>query len=388
MRFSIEGRVPFLDFNLVRYLFSLPEKAIITKGWNKYILRQSVKELLPETIVNRRNKIGFTTPEHEWFLRMKNRIYGIFLSETFATRPYFNQAEVLKAFQQFIEGKTDDTMLFWRLLNVEMWLRIFFDEAKAEKKPREYFDANEGKNIEIQLKEQSFSRFPIKTELVNKDTDIAKFVAGNVLTFIEKYKNEKKNIDSKWYVIISEKIVAISQGRSFFLWDIKPTMWANMLSKFVKRTPYGIGLGSPWTMQIAIGEIGLPRVLLAAFVSAVTKPLGMKGIFYKIVGPEIAAIDGPTEYSVYPSNVSAKLAPKNPHDEAKKIGQAIFKSLDKELKTSFGGVVIIDANDLGRNVLGNATEEKDEFFEQMMKDNPMGQGSEQTPIIFSVINQA
>jgi asparagine synthase (glutamine-hydrolysing) len=118
MRFSLEGRVPFLDFNLLRYLFSLPDESIIKNGWNKYILRQAVGEMLPKMIVNRRNKIGFTTPENEWFLRMKNRIYGIFMSESFVNRKYFNQPEVIKAFQLFIEGKTDDTLLFCRLINV------------------------------------------------------------------------------------------------------------------------------------------------------------------------------------------------------------------------------------------------------------------------------
>src|SRR3990167_7298142 len=97
MKYSLEGRVPFLDFNLLRFIFSLSNEAIIKNGWNKYILRKAVKKLLPRSIVKRRNKIGFTTPEVEWFLRMKNKIYGYFLSESFAKRSYFNQQEVLKS---------------------------------------------------------------------------------------------------------------------------------------------------------------------------------------------------------------------------------------------------------------------------------------------------
>jgi len=84
MRFSIEGRVPFLDFNLLRFLFTLPDEAIIKNGWNKFILRNAVKDLLPDMITNRRNKIGFTTPEYEWFMRMKNKIYAIFTSNSFS----------------------------------------------------------------------------------------------------------------------------------------------------------------------------------------------------------------------------------------------------------------------------------------------------------------
>jgi len=137
-------------------------------------------------------------------------------------------------------------------------------------------------------------------------------------------------------------------------------------------------------MQIAIQEIGLPRILLASVASVVTKPFGMKGIFYQIVGPEIAAIDGPTEYSVYPSNVSAKLAPKNPLKVAIETVEEVYNAVPKHFKGTFGGVIIIDANDLGRNVLGNATDLPDTFFEKVMKDNPMGQGSEQTPLVLLI----
>ncbi|HRN70235.1 MAG TPA: asparagine synthase-related protein [Candidatus Woesebacteria bacterium] len=427
MRFSLEGRVPFLDINLVRYLFSLSDKAIIKNGWNKYILRKAVADLLPEKIYKRRNKIGFTTPEQEWFLRMKNRIYGIFMSESFMNRPYFNQPEVVKAFREFVEGKNDDTLLFWRLLNVEMWLREFFDEKKELKpeKQWQFGNANEGKQIEIKVEDKEYKRYPIKTDLVEKGTDIKEFITKYINQVVNQlslrgsktteaisrdhFAYARDDKDKKWYVIVSEKIVAISQGRSFFIWDIKPGFWAKQLSKFVTRTPYGIGLGSPWTMQIAIDEVGLPHILAAAIGSVVTKPFGIKGVFYKVVGPEIAAIDGPTEYSVYPSNVSAKLAPKNPQKVAEEIGQSINQLVnqsviaiptsreklsqkgiatssttprnDNDMIESFGGVVIIDANDLGRNVLGNATEMPDSFFEDVMRDNPMGQGSEQTPIV-------
>ncbi len=432
MRFSIEGRVPFLDFRLVKYLFSLPEEAIIKNGWNKYILRKSMKDLLPSQIRNRRNKIGFTTPEHEWFMRMKNRIYGIFLSESFASRPYFNQTEVLQAFRKFIEGKNEDTLLFWRVLNVELWLREFIDsnkrEERKEKSIKGILEANEGKKLEIEVEGDIYKRYPIRTELFQKGDEYAQKIAKYIGDFIDHMSSPTligdpgmKNLDSrfrendkgKWYVIVSEKIVAISQGRSFFIWDINPSWWARTLSGYVTKTPYGIGLGSPWTMQIAIDEVGLARILFATIAAAVTKPFGIKGLFYRLAGNEINAIDGPTEYSVYPSNVSAKLAPKDPQVAAQKIREEILKMLTvipaqagiqtldpgsriksgmtnyeilkrvrKDLIKDFGGVVIIDANDLGRNVLGNATEMPNIFFEKAMRDNPMGQGSEQTPLVF------
>lgn len=127
MRFSIEGRVPFLDTNLIKFIFALPENFIIRNGWNKYILRNAVRDILPGLIVDRRNKIGFTTPEYQWFLEKADYIKSIFESKSFGCRSYFNQEEVLKKWNEFVNKKNTDTLLFWRLLNVELWLREFFD---------------------------------------------------------------------------------------------------------------------------------------------------------------------------------------------------------------------------------------------------------------------
>jgi len=379
MRFSIEGRVPFLDFNLLKYLFSLSDDAIIKNGWNKNILRKAVEDLLPDEIRLRRNKIGFTTPEYEWFMRMKNRIYSIFMSKSFLQRKYFNQKEVLSSFQKFIEGKTDDTLVFWRLLNLEMWLREFFPQKIIEQK-------FQTKKLEIIVNGKTYLRSPVKTELIKKGAEIEKVISNYVVRYIDISDNSLQN--KKWFVVVSEKVVAIAQGRSYFIWDIKTGFWAKTLSKFVRKTPYGIGLGSPWTMQLAINEIGLPRILLASFLSIVTKPFGIKGIFYHVAGQEAAAIDGPTEYSVYPSNVSAKLGPKDPQKTAENIKSQITNNKEilnfKFQISNFTGVAIIDANDLGQKVLGNSTNLSNKLIEQIFKDNPMGQSKEQTPIIIVV----
>lgn len=394
MRFSIEGRIPFLDFELVRFLFTLPDKAIIDAGWNKAILRKAFHHILPPSISKRRNKIGFTTPEHEWFMRMKNRIYGIFLSESFANRPYVNQFAVVKAFEEFIQGKNDDTLLFWRLLNLELWMRIYFDDPDGLSKPKQSlqkkqkgpFEANEGKEISISVGHDTWLRYPVKTELFAKGDDFAGKIAKDVAQFRTTLATDHKHMhlsEAKWLVIVSEKVVAISQGRSYFIWDIKPGWPAKTLSHFVTKTPYGIGLGSPWTMQLAIQEVGLLKIAFAAVASIITKPFGIKGVFYRIAGRTVASIDGPTEYSLYPSNVSAKLGPKEPKQAAEEISSAVRDVLPPESLDLFEGVVIIDANDLGRDILGNDSRYSDSAVAEIMRDNPMGQGSEQTPIVIA-----
>ncbi|MDR0591093.1 MAG: asparagine synthase (glutamine-hydrolyzing) [Candidatus Nomurabacteria bacterium] len=386
MHFSIEGRVPFLDKDLISYVFSLSDDAIIKHGWNKRILRDSLRKVLPEMIARRRNKIGFTTPEHEWFIRLKNYFYDIFLSSKFASRPYFNQDEVLTAFEGFIKGKNSvDSMAFWRLINVELWLREFFDEPEpAPKVKASDFVANDGKQLDIVADGKEYRRYPIRTEKVDAKTKLDDFVTGYIKNFFKELKAQtsehQKTAEGKFYLFISEKIVAITQGRSYFIWDIKAGFWARTLSKFVTHTPAGIGLGSPFTMQLAIQEVGLPRIIFASIGGVLGKLVGKRGLFYILVGSNVRAIDGPTEYSVYPANVSAKLAPKDPEKVAARLTKKVKEVLPAKYRDGFAGVVVMDSNDIGRNVLGTDASGDPKLYEDIFADNPLGQAHEQTPI--------
>jgi asparagine synthase (glutamine-hydrolysing) len=328
-------------------------------------------------------------PVQDWILRLKNRVYGEFLSESFTSRPWFRQQAVLVAFEDFIKGRNKDAALFWRFLSVELWMREFFDPAPedAEQVEKGPLEANPGKQLDLVVAGQSWLRYPVRTELFAKDDPFIDRITAYVTEFVSQ-AGDAVSFTHPWYVLVSEKIVAISQGRSYFIWDIEPSWWARTLSRFVVRTPYGIGLGSPWTMQLAIQEAGLPRILLAAVLGAAGKLVGRRGVFYQVAGHSVRAIDGPTEYSAYPSNVSAKLAPARPGEVSAELLTAVRAGLIQRGFAAAGatlaGVVIIDANDIGRNVLGSAADRPAQFFEELFADNPLGQGSEQTPIAIAV----
>lgn len=244
------------------------------------------------------------------------------------------------------------------------------------------FKPNIGKKLEIEVNNALYCRYPLKTNVFkNGDNYVSKIGDYSVGAMSKLFVENNKIPDI--YVIISEKIVAISQGRSFFIKDIKPRKLAVFLSKYVKKTPHGIGLGSKYTMELALREVGVFKIIIASMVSAMTKIFGISGVFYHIAGREAASIDGPTEYSLYPSNVSAKLGPKNPDKVCNDIYKYICKKAPEFLSEKLKGVVVIDANDLGRVVLGNKSNQKNAFFEEVMQDNPMGQGSEQTPIVIA-----
>jgi len=63
---SIEVRLPFLDHHLVEFVFSLPMTHVYNHGKTKYILRESMKNILPDSIYNRTDKIGFAPPQNSW----------------------------------------------------------------------------------------------------------------------------------------------------------------------------------------------------------------------------------------------------------------------------------------------------------------------------------
>ena len=208
-------------------------------------------------------------------------------------------------------------------------------------------------------KRQVYARHPVRTHLVTATDDAAAVVT--------RYVGQLP--DDVRLVAVSERMVAITQGRSYPMDTIRAGWLAKLLVRFVTRPGYGIGLGTPQTMQLAIDEVGAVRILLAAALSAITKPFGVHGLFYRVAGRQAAAIDGPTGYTIPPYNQSATLGPKDPDGAARNLAAAIG-----------GPVAVIDANDAGCAVLGASPGVDRRFVQALFADNPLGQAREQTPI--------
>ena len=219
---------------------------------------------------------------------------------------------------------------------------------------------NNGKNLIIQVDGRSFQRYPIKTKLITpEDKDIS--------LIIEEYA--KPHIKPGDILFISEKAVAITQGRSYPLDTIKASWLAKTLSGFVLKTPVGIGLGSPQTMQLAIEEVGAVRIFLAAIIGGLGKIFGIRGLFYIVAGSKARSIDGAVPYAIAPYNNYVSKGPLNAESVAQGIAQ----------KTGVA-VAIVDANDLGVNILGASQGVDSKLVARIIKDNPLGQSDEQTPI--------
>ena len=128
MAFSIEARLPFLDYRLVEFAFLLPNEFKLRDGWTKYILRRGMENRLPDLIVKRKDKLGFITPEDAW-LRGKNQkdIEDIFTSESFGKRRYLNPDKVVNLYKAYCDGNTALRSIAWKCLNLELWHRIMFN---------------------------------------------------------------------------------------------------------------------------------------------------------------------------------------------------------------------------------------------------------------------
>ena len=191
----------------------------------------------------------------------------------------------------------------------------------------------------------------------------------HLLDVIKKYVDNQLMPDDVLFV--TEKIVAITQGRAIPLKDIKPRPLATKLSKYVTKTPAGIGLGMPETMEMALRECGIPRILLAAAASAVTKVFGKKGVFYAVAGYKATSIDGPTANTLPPYNQYVVLGPDKPDQVA------------SDISNELGGikVAVVDINDLSGAILGVSHKSIDKgLLVKILKDNPLGQDHEQTPL--------
>ncbi|MDF2666722.1 MAG: hypothetical protein K0R81_2572 [Microbacterium sp.] len=223
-------------------------------------------------------------------------------------------------------------------------------------------EANAGKALTRTVDGTSYARIPIRTRVVMPGDDLDAFI-------LEYAKDAVQPGD---LLFVTEKIVAITQGRSYKLDSITPRKLALFLSKYVTRTPYGIGLGMPETMEMALRECGTPRILFAAAVSAVTKAFGRKGDFYRIAGDKARAIDGPTKGTIPPYNQAVVLGPERPREVAARLKSLLGIDLD---------VAVVDINDLGGNILGSTMDKAGEKrLVAILKDNPLGQGHESTPL--------
>ncbi len=124
MKFSIEARLPFLDYRLVEYVLGLPSEQKIYNGQTKFILRKEMQGILPEIIRKRQSKIGFDTPEDEWFREsyFKEYISDIISSSDFNNSNYFNTQQVRNLYKKHLNNEINASKEIWKWINMYIWM--------------------------------------------------------------------------------------------------------------------------------------------------------------------------------------------------------------------------------------------------------------------------
>lgn len=129
MYFSLESRVPFLDYRLVEKTLSLPNTSIISNGNTKSILREAMKGILPEKIRLRQDKTGFGTPQDEWFRtsHFQKLIIDVLNSSSFKQRNIVNAEIAILLYNRHRKSQINISKEIWKWINLEFWFNKFID---------------------------------------------------------------------------------------------------------------------------------------------------------------------------------------------------------------------------------------------------------------------
>lgn len=124
MAHSVESRMPFLDHRLVTFLFALPADAKIANGETKSIMREALHDVIPEKIRRRHDKIGFETPQGQWFKQLFEPQIDRMIanSANLAVREWIQPDRLKRLWDMHRSGRADVSRPLWRIHCLERWM--------------------------------------------------------------------------------------------------------------------------------------------------------------------------------------------------------------------------------------------------------------------------
>jgi hypothetical protein len=170
-------------------------------------------------------------------------------------------------------------------------------------------------------------------------------------------------------VAVSEKVVILLTGRVVDIGTVRPGRLALTLARHVRPRTDSCGLSVPEKMEYVVRSIGRTRAIAAALDCALTRPLGVRGAFYRLAGSIARDIDGgrpPYEKVLFPPLTPA-------------VAQWICADLERALGI---GVSIVDVNDYGGSIRATSPRSLPaRTLAAVLRDNPMGQRLRSTPFV-------
>jgi asparagine synthase (glutamine-hydrolysing) len=118
MRHSIETRLPFLDYRMVEASISSKPEYKISGGWTKFILRKALEGILPNSVIWRKNKLGFNAPEKTWLSHHEKKMKEE-ISQSKLLKEITNIDKLLNTFSSLsLKNK-------WKYYNIAVWERVY-----------------------------------------------------------------------------------------------------------------------------------------------------------------------------------------------------------------------------------------------------------------------
>lgn len=215
--------------------------------------------------------------------------------------------------------------------------------------------------IDLEYQGKVYRRLPLRTHVLSADDDPA--------AVLERYA--RPHYQPGDVVFLAETGVAIMQGRARDWREITPSWLARRLSRLVTKSPYGVGLRSPYAMQYAIELCGVHRILAGCAAHVFGRLLGRKRWFYDVAGIQARMMDA--EHTMGIGEFFECVIP----------GPADPQGTCRRLKEQTGmDVAIVDVNDIFPPwcIATTVDKARRRLLEDTLTDNPLGQGSEQTPL--------
>lgn len=132
MAHSLEVRLPFLDYRIVEFSYTLDSKFKIRNSWTKYIMRKSLKCYLPKKIYSRKQKMGFPAPFGRWLRDKKYKEKWKEYIDAFKDRGIVEKSYLEKYYREHMNGEKDRSVLLFHVIALEIWLQENID-SKEEK---------------------------------------------------------------------------------------------------------------------------------------------------------------------------------------------------------------------------------------------------------------
>jgi asparagine synthase (glutamine-hydrolysing) len=139
MAFSIESRLPYLDYDLVDFCIRLPDDFYVRNGWQKWVLREAAGKTIPQSIRWRADKVGYAAPLDNWLRNeLKDWSYDRVMDSRLVGLPGYDRQAIIKLWAQHQKKAANNSWALWRWISMSEWLNIYYSgwwRAGSMKRP-------------------------------------------------------------------------------------------------------------------------------------------------------------------------------------------------------------------------------------------------------------